>query len=68
MSSFTTILLSFILFIVSTHLNSPKIETIFKDKTVKTSFLLICLISVTIALYQLKSIIYKVLLNQKSYT
>lgn len=68
MSSFTTILLSFILFIVSTHLNSPKIETIFKDKTVKISFILIYLISVTIALYQLKSIIYKVLLNQKSYT
>ena len=72
-SSITTILLSVILFIVSTHVNIFVKGTNFNhlikmNKKNKVSILLILLIILTIILYQLKSLIYKVLLNQKSYT
>tara|TARA_B110000971_G_scaffold69760_1_gene71496 strand:- start:1623 stop:2381 length:759 start_codon:yes stop_codon:yes gene_type:complete len=77
MSSFTTILLSFLLFIVASHLSISKskqnptiaITSVLKlDNKNKISAVSLLLISLTIILYQLKSIIYKVLLNQKSYT
>lgn len=75
MSSITTILLSFILFIISSHIKVPKmglninqVQKQMLTKNNETSFILIILITLTIVLYQLKSVIYKVLLNQKSYT